>query len=62
MTIRVIDKVTNQVVEVADITNHGEVFHLVNTEGVIYRRFRDEVDVDFILRKAKEDEEEENND
>lgn len=59
---KVIDKVTNQIVEVADITNHGEVFHLVNAEGVIYRRFRDEVDVDFILRKAKEDEEEENND
>jgi hypothetical protein len=42
---RVIDKITDQVVEVADITNHGEVFHLISAEGVIYRRFRDEVDV-----------------
>lgn len=51
---KVIDKVTNQVVEVADITNHEEVFHLVNAEGVIYRRFRDEVDVNVNSQEVAE--------
>lgn len=51
---KVIDKVTNQVVEVADITNHEEVFHLINAEGVIYRRFRDEIDININSQEVAE--------
>ncbi|MGA5590069.1 hypothetical protein ACPCF3_01535 [Enterococcus mundtii] len=41
---KVLDKVTGAIVEVAFITNNGSVYHLINSEGVIYRRFSDEVE------------------
>ncbi|MGP9025872.1 hypothetical protein ACT2B6_13810 [Candidatus Enterococcus leclercqii] len=41
---KVLDKVSGVIVEVAWITNNGFVYHLINSEGVIYRRFSDEIE------------------
>lgn len=41
---KVYDKVLKKEVKVAFITNNGGVYHLINDEGVIYRRFKDEID------------------
>nr|DAR45610.1 MAG TPA: hypothetical protein [Caudoviricetes sp.] len=41
---KVLDKNTGAIVEVAFITNSGSVYHLINSVGVIYRRFSDEVE------------------
>lgn len=40
----VLDKVSGVIVEVAWTTNNGFVYHLINSEGVIYRRFSDEIE------------------
>ncbi|GEM_PF-4750656 len=41
---KVLDKISGTIVEVAFITNNGFVYHLINSEGVIYRRFSDEIE------------------
>ncbi|MGX7328300.1 hypothetical protein [Enterococcus bulliens] len=41
---KVLDKVTGAIVEVAFMTNNGVVYHLINSEGVIYSRFSDEIE------------------
>lgn len=51
---KVFDKITKQTVGVVDITNHEEVFHLINAEGVIYRRFRDEIDININSQEVAE--------
>lgn len=40
----VIDKVTGAKVRVAHISNNGSIYHLINSEVVVYRRFSDEVE------------------
>lgn len=41
---KVLDKVSGVIVEVAWTTNNGSVYHLINSEGVVYRRFSDEIE------------------
>ncbi|MBE9910015.1 hypothetical protein G8B49_01905 [Enterococcus mundtii] len=41
---KVFDKVKNQIVEVAFITNNGSIYQLISPEGVYYKRFADEVE------------------
>lgn len=41
---KILDKITGVIVEVAFMTNNGFVYHLINSEGVIYRRFSDEIE------------------
>lgn len=41
---KVLDKIKGAIVEVAFVTNNGFVYHLINPEGVIYRRFSDEIE------------------
>lgn len=61
---KVYDKVLKKPVEVAFITNNGGVYHLINDEGIPYRRFKDEIDpnvgmktyeVKFVDRKGYDD-------
>lgn len=40
----VVDKVTGAKVRVAHISKNGSIYHLINSEGVVYRRFSDEVE------------------
>lgn len=41
---KVIDKISWRQVEVMDITNNGEIYHLKSGDGTVYRRFADEIE------------------
>lgn len=48
----VLDKITNKIVEVTLVSNNGTIYHLINQDGFIYRRFSDEV-VELKLNKEE---------
>lgn len=41
----VFDKITGTILDVAFVSNHGEVFHIINSNGIIYKRFADEIEI-----------------
>ncbi|EME7082346.1 hypothetical protein ACMDXN_001638 [Enterococcus faecium] len=42
---KVLDKVTGSIVEIAFISRDGKIYQLINSNGVYYKRFSREVEI-----------------